>query len=417
MEMPYSEPNSRVRVLILGGGIHGVGVAHDLASRGWRDVLVVEKDDIGSGTSSRSTKLIHGGLRYLEHARDFPLVAEGLRERRLLMELVPDIVKPLPLVFPVLSKGGVNRYVIKAGLTLYDMLAGKQKVGNHYSLSSREVQEQLPNLDLSLFKHFYVFFDGQTDDLALVQRIAKSASDLGVKIQERWRATKITPVTDGYHVHMTDSTGVEKIISTKYIVNAMGPWAHEIFVNSGITPKYEGINNKGAHLILKDIGLKMGVFLQSPEDGRIFFVLPWKGLTLIGTTESPFETLADSLKTEESDVTYLLEHTNRYFSKKFTKDDIVAKFSGLRWLAKEDNENLSSTSRSHVVSTHVHGTGKIYTIYGGKLTAYRALSEEIGDLIAASYGDSTPSHTREAKFWSKQSYGFLTPVPQRFINQ
>ena len=179
---------------------------------------------------------------------------------------------------------------------------------------------------------------------------------------------------------------------------------------------YEGVNNKGSHILVEDFGLKMGVFLQSPEDGRIFFVLPWEGKTLIGTTETPYDKNPDQLTTTADDVRYLLEHCNRYFTKKFTENDVITKFSGLRWLAKDKTASLSDTTRSHVVSEHYSGQGVLYTIYGGKLTAYRALAKDIGDLIAKSYGDDSPSRTHETSSWATGLFGSVPQIPKRFEN-
>lgn len=411
-----NEATNRYRVVILGGGIHGVGALHDLASRGWRDTLLIEKGVLGQGTSSRSTKLIHGGLRYLEHIRDFGLVAEGLKERRVLMERAPDLVKKLPLIFPVMKSGGMPRVMIKAGLSLYDFLAGSRNIGRHYSLDAAEAENHVPPLDASLFKHFYVFYDGQTDDLGLVRRVAKSAKMLGGSYWEHSKAERIRPVSDGFLIDVSTVNGPQTI-SCRYIINAMGPWAHEIFSASDIAPKYTGVNNKGAHIILGDLGLKSGLFLQSPEDRRIFFVLPWQGKTLVGTTETEFDANPDTLKTDRDDVSYILDHCNRYFKEKhkISERDIIGTFSGLRWLAKDSGSGLSETSRNHLVSQHRIGNGCIFTIYGGKLTAYRALSEEIGDLIVRHFGEETPSKTTEAQSWSAPEIDSgLIPVPQRF---
>jgi glycerol-3-phosphate dehydrogenase len=195
----------------------------------------------------------------------------------------------------------------------------------------------------------------------------------------------------------------------------MGPWAHEIFDASGIAPKYLGVNNKGAHIIVEDMGLKAGLFLQSPEDGRIFFVLPWQGKTLIGTTETEFDQSPDTLITNASDVSYILDHCNRYFTRKIAERDIIGTFSGLRWLAKDAGSGLSETSRSHLISEHRIGPGCIYTIYGGKLTAYRALSEEIGDMIVRSFGEEAPSKTAAPESWiAPEKDSGLIAVPQRF---
>ena len=174
----------RVRVLIIGGGIHGVGVLHDLVSRDLQDVFLVEKNTLAKGTSSKSTKLIHGGLRYLKRFSDFNLVAESLRERRLLLNLAPDIVHPLELLFPIMKKGGEKSFIVKAGLTLYDKLAGKSGIRKHRIVPKIEAEKAVPLLDVEKFKKIYSFWDGQTDDFALVHRVAASAVAFGGKISE-----------------------------------------------------------------------------------------------------------------------------------------------------------------------------------------------------------------------------------------
>ncbi len=406
--------HGRYRVVILGGGIHGVGVAHDLASRGWCDVLVVEKSVLGGGTSSKSTKLIHGGLRYLQHPRDFPLVAEGLEERALLTKLAPDIVKPLPFIFPVMKKGGMPRFMIKIGLWLYDALSYGRSLGKHSWLSLDDALKEAPILDKAVFKGFYKFFDGQTDDLALVRRVAKSASQLGATIVEHASARHLSHDQNGWQVSI-DVGGVTKVVTAKYVVNALGPWAHEFFEGSGIKPKVEGINNQGTHLLLRDLGLKSGLFLQSPDDGRIFFVLPWLGYTLIGTTEDIYTGRADDCQPEAKQVEYLLERCNRFLSVKLRAEDVIKTFAGMRWLARDVGSDISDTSRTHLVTEHKIGTDILYTIYGGKLTAYRALAEEIASKITKSFGDESPSKTHLPEAWAKEdSLPEEFRLPERF---
>ena len=391
---------SRYRVVVLGGGIHGVGVAHDLASRGWQDILVVERSIVGAGTSSKSTKLIHGGLRYLQHPRDFPLVAEGLGERALLTKLVPDLVKPLPFVFPVMKSGGMPRFMIKIGLTLYDLLSWGRSLGTHKWLSTEQAFIDAPILDKSVFKGFYRFYDGQTDDFALVRRVASSARMLGASIIENTRVERISHESNGWRVNLVGDNFSGQV-TAKYVVNALGPWAHEVMDASGIKPKVIGFNNAGIHILVRDLGLKAGLFLQSPEDGRIFFVLPWQGLTLIGTTEDIVNGPADSCKVEQYQVDYLLERCNRFLSVKLSTKDILSTFTGMRWLARDSQDSLSDTSRTHLITEHRENSDIFYTIYGGKLTAYRALAEELGDRITKSFGNRTPSNTKSSDYWSK----------------
>jgi glycerol-3-phosphate dehydrogenase len=204
-------------------------------------------------------------------------------------------------------------------------------------------------------------------------------------------------------------------VTTKYVVNALGPWAHEFMTASKIKPKVNGINNQGTHIMVRDLGLQSGLFLQSPEDSRIFFVLPWKGYTLIGTTEDNYEGPADECRPEEHQINYLIERCNRFLSVKLSRDDVIQSFAGMRWLASDSKSGLSDTSRSHLITEHVQGLDIMYTIYGGKLTAYRALAKEIADKIAKSFGDVSESKTHLAEMWARAEA--LPPdlgIPQRF---
>ena len=396
----------RVRVLILGGGIHGVGILHDLTSRGWHDVHLLEQRTLGYGTSSRSTKLIHGGLRYLQRVHDFPLVAEALRERKLLMEVAGDLVHPREFVFPILKTGGASRFKVKVGLTLYDFLAGRQNVGRHQSLTQGEALVRAPIIDATKFSRYFSFWDCQTDDLALVRRAAHSAVKLGGGVSEGQRVTKIARAADGWLVDVVGADGLRAQISCLYIVNALGPWANRILEASGIEPTHQALNNKGSHLVFPNMGLKAGLFLQSPEDNRIFFVLPWLGKTLVGTTEKAFTGSPDQVDVTQDEVDYLIGHCNRYLSTPLREENIEATFAGLRWLAVEAGYSLSTTSRSHVLGTISSERGMMVTLYGGKLSTYRALAEEIGDKICSRFGDDTRSRTSQPDVWFNEKVSF-----------
>jgi len=392
----------RVRLLILGGGIHGTGLLHDMASRGWQDCHLIEKAEVGAATSSRSTKLIHGGLRYLKNIRDFGLVSEALRERKLLGDLVDDIAKPLEFCLPVLSQGGHSRFVLRSGLYLYDFLAGRQRIKRHRVMSIDEVSEKLPLLNQQQFKRYYSYWDLQTDDLALTERVAASAARLGAGISTGCQALKILPEQDGWSVEVRDPHGEIKRISALYVFNALGPWANRFLEDSDIEPHYVGVNSKGIHLMLPDMGLKMGVFLQSPDDARIFFVLPWQGYTLIGTTESLFEEHPDKLQIDQQDEAYLLSRCNRYFHTPVQPSDVISRWAGLRWLALEPGQkNLSATTRSYSLSTHASsGRGIMYTLYGGKLTTYRSFAQDLGDQICQHFGEFRSSTTHKKSSWA-----------------
>lgn len=404
----------RVRVLVLGGGIHGAGVLHDLASRGWSDIHLVERDFIGSGTSSRSTKLIHGGLRYLQRISQFAMVSESLKERHTLLSLLPDLVKPVEILFPIRPKERPSPFVVRTGLWLYDILAGRFRIQWHKKISKKKLAEKIPIIDESKIKKSYSYWDAQTDDLALVQRVCDSAHNLGAGVTEGVEVKKIQKSEDGWLVEVVDKEGTISIISALYVVNAIGPWSNRLLEQSEIKPHYQGINNKGIHLIVRDLGLKSGAILSTGKDKRIFFILPWKGYTLIGTTEDVIEGDPSKAKVLDAEVDYLLAACNRYLKNPLSREDIVKTFWGLRWLAVEQGMAATATSREVEVSEHLSNRGVLYTIYGGKLTSYRSFSEKLGDRILMDFGEFRSSRTTTPEAWVKKSVSRLPEVEERF---
>lgn len=393
----------RVRLLVLGGGIHGVGVLHDLATRGWRDIHLVEKSHIAAGTSSKSTKLIHGGLRYLQHINQFHLVAESLRERKFLLEVAPDIVQPIELLLPVMPGIGPSGLTIKIGLSLYDFLSRKAEIKRHKILPPDEIEAKAPILKDEMRAKVYSFWDGQTDDVALVQRVAESAIGAGASITEGCKAIRVKPDRDGWLVDLVSQDGVEKRISAMFVVNCLGPWSNRFLQQSGLTPSVEGLNNKGIHLLAPDLGLKSGLFLQADQD-RIFFVLPWCGQTLIGTTEEVYDGDLDRIEVRKDEIDYLLTNCNRYLKRPLRARDIKATFAGLRWLAASRKaDSISALSRDFLLGEHTSERGLLLTIYGGKLTGYRALAEKIGDKITSQFGEFRPTGTGSPSTWISPS--------------
>lgn len=407
---------ARVRVLVLGGGIHGVGVLHDMASRGWQDCHLIEKQTLAGATSSKSTKLIHGGLRYLKRISDFAMVREALHERYLLSELAPDLVKPIELFFPIIRGLGTPGWMIKIGLTLYDFLAGKENFDRHKLVKFNELTTKVPLIDPTKFSKVYSFWDGQTDDLALVHRVAASAFKLGAGISEETQALRIWPDQDGWQVEVRTRRGEHQVISALYVINCLGPWANLFLENSHIQPLHRALNNKGVHLILPDVGMKAGMFLQSPDDKRIFFLLPWLGKTLLGTTEELYSGDLDQISIEAKDVEYLLSRCNLYLRQPFTLEDVEVAFAGLRWLAVENDQDISSTSREFVLGEQQSNRGLLVTIYGGKLTSYRSLAEKIGDRITRHFGEYRPSQTAIKHTWAtKDEAGPIPDAKSRFL--
>ncbi|MBI2603825.1 MAG: glycerol-3-phosphate dehydrogenase/oxidase [Deltaproteobacteria bacterium] len=406
----------RVRVLVLGGGIHGVGVLHDLVSRGWKDVHLIEKAGLANGTSSRSTKLIHGGLRYLKRISQFGMVSESLQERNFLLKAVPDIVYPVELILPIERGHLINSFMMRAGLSLYDFLSGKYGIHKHQTLSDDEARQKAPILATDKFSHFFSFWDAQTDDLALVRRIAFSAVELGAGVTEQCRVLSLKHDADGWLAEVENRDGQTNVISALYVVNCLGPWANDFLEASKIRPEVRGVKDKGSHLIIRDLGLKAGMFLEVPGDKRIMFVLPWQGVTLLGTTEESFESRPDEVRASDSEMDYLLMAANFYLKEPLTRKDIQATFAGVRWMVAEEGSDLSSTSRESALGEHVSNRGLLITVYGGKLTSYRLLAEKIGDRITHHFGQFQATGTKDLSAWAKKADSAIPGALERFLS-
>ena len=272
-----------------------------------------------------------------------------------------------------------------------------------------------------MFSAFYSFWDGQVDDLRLCRRVAESAKKLGCGFTESCRATSIQENNEGWIVDIADHSGKSKKISALYVVNALGPWANRFLEASNISPRYKGFNNKGIHLVFPDLGLKSALFLQSPTDDRIFFVIPWLGHTLVGTTESIYDGDPDRTEATDQDIWYLLKNCNRYLSTKLEESQIQTTFAGLRWLPVENAQSISSTSRAATLGEHQSSRGFLITIYGGKYTTYRSLAEIIGNSIVSHFGERKESQTSRPESWviakSNESELLMENPLDRFATQ
>ena len=386
----------------MGGGIHGLGIAHDLVSRGVKDVWVFEQNTLGSGTSSWSTKLIHGGLRYLENISEWRLVRSSLAEREMLRMLVPDLVKPLPLLYPVRHGGNRKAYQIQIGLWMYDKLARHRGFPSHSSVDISELSQCLAGFRVEEISKCFQFWDAITDDLGLCLRVASSAHGLGANLCEGAKVESIESVGTGYRLALRFAQQAISVESSA-VVLATGPWAHELLKKKELAVKIEAFNNKGVHLVLEDLGLSKGIFLETvdPHDGRIFFALPWHGHTLVGTTEKIYSQHPDDQRPEMAEIDYLIRNFAYYTS--YSKEDIRGMiryvYSGLRWLVKEDRSVISKTSREDAITVHSSGVAKLWTLYGGKLTGYRTLSKQVGDQVAAHLRHQGASKTHLSSYW------------------
>lgn len=388
-ESPYD-------VLVVGGGITGAGVARDAAMRGLRTALV-ERDDFGSGTSSRSSRLIHGGVRYLEHGY-FHLVFEASRERRTLLRIAPHLVRPLRFTWPVYQGARVAGWRLGAGLLLYDALALWRNVARHRRLTVADVLAREPGLEPRGLTGGAAYFDAATDDSRLTLANALAAESAGATVLNHTEVRSFTRDADGHATgaRLRDAlTGADTTVTARIIVNATGPWGDTIRHLADGDAQATVRGSKGVHLAVpaKRIGNRGAVTLLSAIDGRVMFVLPAGAHTIIGTTESEATTGPDEVRASASDVAYLLESVNAAFpGAALAPTDVVSAWAGIRPLiASGRTEDAASASREHEI---VRGPSGLLTVSGGKLTTYRAMAAEVVDTVEAALGRPvTPAAT------------------------
>ncbi|HEX3158902.1 MAG TPA: glycerol-3-phosphate dehydrogenase [Gemmatimonadaceae bacterium] len=370
----------RFDVLVIGGGITGAGVARDAALRGLR-VALVERDDFGAGTSSRSSRLVHGGVRYLEHGQ-LGLVFEASHERALLLQLAPHLVRPMAFTWPVYRGARLPRWKLGVGLWLYDALARFRNVGRHERLSAAQVLRREPHLRADQLVGGASYWDAGTDDARLTLATALAAAEAGASVANHVAVTALR--RSGGRVAgavVTDRlTGTEHAVSANVVVNATGPWADTILEldGSGGQPAVRG--TKGVHLLVprERVGNTGAVTLVSVVDGRVMFVLPAGAFTIIGTTDTPTTMSPDEVRATQRDVAYLLQSANAAFPDAgLTADDVISAWAGIRPLvASESAGSPASRSREHELTW---SASRLLTVTGGKLTTYRAMAADVVD--------------------------------------
>ena len=375
-------------LLIIGGGINGAGIARDASLRGLKTVLV-EKNDFASGTSSKTTKLIHGGIRYLEQF-NFKLVFESCRERYLLLNLVPDLVKPLKFIIPIYKDSPRGMFKINIGTMLYDFLAGlpctgpvqgKRCIKRRQMLSAWEILEKEPTLSSDGLKGGVLYYDAQMDDVKLCLANIISAQKNGAIafnylevvgfIEEKGKLSK---------VEVKDSlTGERFIIKAKAAVNAAGPWVDKVCKLDNPGAKEMLRTTKGVHLVYPKILNEHAVLLSHRGDKRVFFVIPWQGVSLIGTTDTDYAGSLDNIEVSDEDINYLIGETKKTFpDADIKKEKIISTLAGLRPLIYQRDKLSWATSREHLVWQSSSG---LISVAGGKYTTYRKLSEEVVDFV------------------------------------
>jgi glycerol-3-phosphate dehydrogenase len=378
-------------LLVVGGGITGCGIARDAALRGLR-VALVEKDDFASGTSSRSSRLIHGGLRYLEHGF-LHLVFEASSERRRLLRLAPHLVHPLEFLWPVYAGARVPQWKLAAGLTLYDALALFRNVGTHRRLSARQIASREPDLKRDGLVGGARYFDAATDDARLTLANAIGAREAGAVVVNHARVVML--LMDGATARgarIDDVLGGGRIeVRARVVVNATGPWSDELrrLADAPRPANRDAVRgSKGVHVsVARDrIGNHGALTLLAPNDGRVMFVLPSGRQTIIGTTDSFTDAPPDEVRASERDVVYLLNAANAFFpAARLTREDVVSAWAGIRPLIAGGTEqtNPGNASREHAIAETDEG---VVSITGGKLTTYRVMAAEVVDVTEGRLG-------------------------------
>ena len=360
--------NETFDILVIGGGINGAGIVRDASGRNLK-VCLVEKNTVGSATSSWSTKLIHGGLRYLENY-EFRLVRESLKEREVIKKIASDITTPIPFIIPY-QKSLRPKWFIKLGLFLYDNLGGKMTIPKSSTIN---IKNEFPNILKDQYKTGFQYYDLQIDDKKLVELNVKDAEKKGATIIENREVIRANRNKNVWDIILDDNT----LLKTKILINAAGPWINDTLTKVLKQNSKKSIRLvKGSHIITKSLYRQKKAFTLQNEDSRIIFVIPYKDeYSLIGTTETEVFS-PENPKIDNSEIDYLINSVNKYFIKQISGDDVVSSYSGIRPLI-EDFKEASKVTRDYVFDLNEDNSqAPLLNIYGGKLTTYRKLAENV----------------------------------------
>lgn len=380
-------------LLVIGGGINGTGVAADAAGRGL-SVVLCEMGDLASGTSSASSKLIHGGLRYLENA-DFGLVAESLRERKILSRLAPHLIKQQAFVMPHCP--WLRPYwVIRTGMFLYDFLAHDRNIPNSRALSSAEVH----NLELKQqYQKALQYYDCTEDDSRLVLHVALLARQHGAEILPRTKLVKAVRKKTGWLVSLLHEQDL-KVYNVKAIVNTSGPWVQQVATELlNITPQHTVRLVKGSHIVVPRLFDHDKAFILQNKDMRVVFVIPYmQDFTLIGTTDVLLYHIEHPVTVSNEEISYLCEITNQFLQQTISPNDIVYKYAGIRALHDQQDTHISKLSRDFALDINEdEPNAPVISVFGGKITTYRNLAEQIGNQLLKYF-------PKAGQAWTKKAY-------------
>ena len=375
--------STTVDLFVIGGGINGAGVARDAAGRGL-SVTLVEQGDLAGATSSWSSKLIHGGLRYLEQY-EFRLVREALREREVLLRLAPHIIRPLIFVLPH-DASMRPAWMIRAGLWLYDHLGGRITLPGSKAVA-------FPHLEFSAglkgdFRSGFVYSDCRVDDSRLTIANAVAARELGATILTRTRFEHAKRVGAEWEVTIAPPAGGPRTLRAKGLVNAAGPWvvdALDRIEGDAINAKVRLV--KGSHIIVPKVHSQGHAYILQNPDKRVIFVIPYEGqYSLIGTTDVAVPDVAAAARISDAEVDYLVESVNRWLAKPISRADVVSSYAGVRPLYDDGSANPSEVTRDYVLKLdEKDGHAPLVSVFGGKITTYRRLAEEVMERLARFY--------------------------------
>lgn len=367
-------------IVVIGGGINGCGIARDAVGRGY-SVLLVEMNDLASGTSSASTKLIHGGLRYLEHY-EFRLVREALMEREVLWKMAPHIIWPLRFVLPH-HRGLRPAWLLRLGLFLYDHIGGRKLLPKTRTLDL--VRDPAGKPLREGYSKAFEYSDAWVQDSRLVALNARDAADRGAEILTRTQVTRLQRSDGRFHVELTDrETGQVREVSARLVVNAAGPWVDQVIRQSAGDNDRRNVRLvQGSHIVVRKLFDHDKCYIFQNKDQRIIFAIPYEGeFTLIGTTDRDFKESPDEVKITQEEIVYLCDAASEYFERGVKPADVVWAYSGVRPLYDDGASKAQEATRDYVIKVDGSGQeGALVNIFGGKITTYRRLAESVLEKI------------------------------------
>tara|TARA_B100000959_G_scaffold277433_1_gene333981 strand:- start:74 stop:1612 length:1539 start_codon:yes stop_codon:yes gene_type:complete len=388
-----SSSNQIYDLLIIGGGINGAGIARDAAGRG-HSVCLCEMNDFASGTSSSSTKLIHGGLRYLENYQ-FRLVQKSLKEREVLLKMAPHIIKPMRFILPH-SKKMRPAWLIRIGLAIYDHLGFRKILPG---TSSVKFKSHTNNPLKEEFKYGFEYSDCWVDDSRLVILNLIDASNKGATVINYTKVTDVKNSNDFWSITtINTATGKEKILKARTVINAAGPWVDEVLnssLNSNNTKNVRLV--RGSHIVVNKLFDHDKSYICQNDDGRIFFIIPFEdNFTLIGTTDIDHGELVSNVQISHEEKKYICDSANKYLKNEINLEDIVWSYSGVRPLYDDGATKAQEATRDYIISSEKQGTLLMINIFGGKITTYRRLAENILELVEKFLGKEKTSWTENS---------------------